>query len=46
MENLQVSYELVKEEYDEDLAEELVSELKELISGMNDFELQLLLSEP
>ncbi|MCM3773124.1 MULTISPECIES: peptide chain release factor 2 [Priestia] len=45
-ENLQVSYELVKEEYDEDLAEELVGELKELISGMNDFELQLLLSEP
>lgn len=45
-ENLQISHELVKEEYDEDLAEELVSELKELISGMNDFELQLLLSEP
>lgn len=32
-------YEFVKEEYDEDLVEELVSELKEFILGMNDFEL-------
>jgi len=44
-ENLQLTYELVKEEEDEDLQGELVSELKELVSQLNDFELQLLLSE-
>jgi peptide chain release factor 2 len=45
-ENLQVSYELVKEEFDEELANELASELKELTAALNKFELQLLLSEP
>ncbi|MCM3004552.1 peptide chain release factor 2 [Priestia koreensis] len=45
-ENLQVSYELVKEEYDEELAAELETEIKELSAGVNDFELQLLLSAP
>lgn len=45
-ENLQVTLELLKEEPDEELQEELVSELKELSSQMNEFELQLLLSEP
>ncbi len=44
-ENLQLTYELVKEEEDEDLQGELVSEMKELVSQLNDFELQLLLSE-
>lgn len=44
-ENLQLTYELVKEEEDEDLQDELVSEMKELVSQLNDFELQLLLSE-
>ncbi len=45
-ENLQVSYELIKEEPDEDLQEELESELKTLTKELNEFELQLLLSEP
>ncbi len=45
-ENLDVTYELVKEEYDEDLKNELESEVKELTKQMNDFELQLLLSDP
>jgi len=44
-ENLQLTYELVKEEDDEDLREELVTEIKDLVSKLNDFELQLLLSE-
>ncbi|MFA9558948.1 peptide chain release factor 2 [Evansella sp. AB-rgal1] len=45
-EDLEVSYELVKEEGDEELAEELTSGVKELLKEVNDFELQLLLSEP
>ncbi|KKI89225.1 peptide chain release factor 2 [Bacillus sp. SA1-12] len=45
-ENLQLTYDLVKEEQDDDLQEELVSELKDLVGLLNDFELQLLLSEP
>lgn len=45
-ENLQVSYELIKEEPDDDLQAELESELKSLTKEMNEFELQLLLSEP
>jgi peptide chain release factor 2 len=44
-ENLQLTYELVKEEEDEDMQGELASELKELVGQLNDFELQLLLSE-
>jgi peptide chain release factor 2 len=44
-ENLQLTYELVKEEEDADLQEELVSEITDLVSKLNDFELQLLLSE-
>ncbi|APH03600.1 peptide chain release factor 2 [Bacillus weihaiensis] len=44
-ENLQLTYELVKEEEDEDLLAELEPELKDLVSQLNDFELQLLLSE-
>lgn len=36
----------LKEEYDEDLHEELESEVKGLIQEMNEYELQLLLSDP
>ncbi|MCF6410164.1 peptide chain release factor 2 [Pseudalkalibacillus salsuginis] len=45
-ENLEVSYELVKEEEDEDLRTELEHELKELSKQLSEFELTLLLSEP
>ncbi|MBS4195458.1 peptide chain release factor 2 [Lederbergia citri] len=45
-ENLELTHELVKEENDPDLEKELESELQELITRLNDFELQLLLSEP
>ena len=45
-ENLDLTFELVKEEKDEELQAELESELKDLTSQFNDFELQLLLSEP
>ncbi|AUB66198.1 MULTISPECIES: peptide chain release factor 2 [Bacillus] len=45
-ENLEVTHELLKEEYDEDLHEELESEVKGLIQEMNEYELQLLLSDP
>ncbi|MFJ7639466.1 peptide chain release factor 2 [Peribacillus sp. NPDC097264] len=44
-ENLDLTYELVKEENDEDLMTELVEEITILSQKMNDFELQLLLSE-
>ncbi len=45
-ENLEVSYELVKEENDQELLEELIEELQSLRNQLNDFELQILLSEP
>ena len=45
-EDLEVSYELVKEDGDKELEEELQSGVKELVGELNDFELQLLLSEP
>ncbi|AXI39101.1 MAG: peptide chain release factor 2 [Bacillaceae bacterium] len=45
-ENLQVTYELIKEEPDDDLQRELESELKKLTKELNNFELQLLLNEP
>ncbi|API94337.1 peptide chain release factor 2 [Virgibacillus sp. 6R] len=44
--NLEVSYELVKEENDQELLEELIEELQSLRNQLNDFELQILLSEP
>jgi peptide chain release factor 2 len=44
-ENLDVTYELVKEESDEELQAELEEELQQLTSRLNQFELQLLLSE-
>ncbi len=45
-ENLLLTHELVKEEPDVELQKELVQEIKELVKNMNEFELQLLLSEP
>ncbi|MGG0720455.1 peptide chain release factor 2 [Robertmurraya massiliosenegalensis] len=45
-ENLELTYELVKEENDEELLAELISEMQELVKRMNAYELQLLLSEP
>jgi peptide chain release factor 2 len=45
-ENLEVTYELLKEELDEDFQKELVQEVKELTKKLNQFELQLLLNEP
>ena len=44
-ENLEISYELVKEESDEELQTELEEELVKLTTRLNEFELQLLLSE-
>ncbi|MCC2251058.1 peptide chain release factor 2 [Virgibacillus sp. AGTR] len=46
LDNLEVSYELVKEENDAELFEDLTKDLHELRIQMNNFELQLLLSEP
>lgn len=46
LENMEVSYELVKEENDQELFEDLQSELQEFKEQVNKFELQLLLSEP
>ncbi len=43
-ENLEVSYELVKEENDQELFEELEVEIKDLKKSLNDFERTLLLS--
>jgi peptide chain release factor 2 len=44
-ENLEVTLELVKEENDAELHEELENELNDLVKRLNEFELQLLLSE-
>ncbi|WP_301550489.1 peptide chain release factor 2 [Guptibacillus hwajinpoensis] len=44
-ENLEVSYELVKEENDQELFEDLEVEIKDLKKTVNQFELTLLLSE-
>ncbi|TDQ36946.1 peptide chain release factor 2 (bRF-2) [Aureibacillus halotolerans] len=45
-ENQQISYELVKEEDDEELRLDLEKELTQLNKDFNEFELELLLSEP
>ncbi|WP_458411872.1 peptide chain release factor 2 [Schinkia sp. CFF1] len=45
-ENLEVTHELLKEEEDEDLKKDLEKEIKSLTEDVNQFELQLLLSEP
>lgn len=44
-ENLEMTLELLREEADEELQEELGKEMKEFTAKMNDFELQMLLSE-
>ncbi|WML59066.1 peptide chain release factor 2 [Neobacillus sp. PS2-9] len=44
-ENLELTYELVKEENDEELRNELEEELQQLSGRLSQFELQLLLSE-
>lgn len=46
LENLEVSYELVKEEDDAELFEDLQQDLKRVIEQFNEFELEILLSEP
>src|SRR5699024_6183233 len=46
MDNLNVSYELVKEENDRELFEEMEEETEKLQKKISDFELQMLLSEP
>ncbi|HLR62371.1 MAG TPA: peptide chain release factor 2 [Lentibacillus sp.] len=46
LENLEVSYELVKEENDRELFADLEKDLTELQKEMNNFELLMLLSEP
>ncbi|MFA1821354.1 peptide chain release factor 2 [Virgibacillus oceani] len=46
LDNVEVSYELVKEENDQELFDELQSEITGLKEAINDFELQMLLSEP
>lgn len=46
LENLELTYELVKEENDAELQEDLESELKDFTKRVNQFELQLLLNEP
>src|SRR5690625_2157592 len=45
-ENVEVLYELVKEENDQDLYSELDQEVSLLRNDLNDFELEMLLSEP
>lgn len=45
-ENIDLTFELIKEEPDESLQEDLETELKELTGRLNKFELELLLSEP
>ena len=45
-ENMDLTYELVKEENDAELQSDLEKELTELTTRLNQFELQLLLSEP
>ncbi len=46
LEDSSALYEMVKEEYDEELMEELNSEAEDLVKVMNEFELEMLLSEP
>ncbi|KGP73574.1 peptide chain release factor 2 [Pontibacillus yanchengensis Y32] len=45
-ENLEVSHELVKEEQDDELHKELEEDVKKLRKSLDEFELQMLLSEP
>ena len=45
-EDLETTYELLKEEFDEELAVECETEMKKLIESLNTFELELLLNDP
>ena len=45
-EELELAYELIKEEPDEELQKDLEENLKEFTGRLNEFELQLLLSGP
>ncbi len=44
--DMEVSYELVKEENDKELYEDLNTEMEAFLQSINEFELQMLLSEP
>lgn len=46
LDDLEVSYELVKEENDQELFAELDQDISDLRTAVNNFELQMLLSEP
>jgi peptide chain release factor 2 len=46
LENLEVSYELIKEEADEELFDDLNEQLETFMEKTNEFELEMLLSEP
>lgn len=46
LENLEVSYELVKEEEDDELRSDLEEEVQQLLKDLDQFELDILLSEP
>ncbi len=46
LEDLEVSYELVKEEADEELFQDLNDQLEDFLVKISDFELEMLLSEP
>lgn len=46
VDDIEVTYELMKEEYDEELFAELEENVNQLQKLMNDFELELLLSDP
>ena len=45
-ENLELTHELLKEEPDAELEKDMVAEMKEFMKSLDEFELQLLLSEP
>lgn len=46
LEDLEISFELIKEENDEELLDELIHDLDPFRKKINEFELELLLSEP
>ncbi|PPA70220.1 peptide chain release factor 2 [Jeotgalibacillus proteolyticus] len=45
-ENLELTHELLKDEPDAELEKDMVAEMKEFMKSLDEFELQLLLSEP
>ncbi|WP_132372622.1 peptide chain release factor 2 [Melghiribacillus thermohalophilus] len=46
LENIEATFELIKEEDDPELRQELEEEVKDLTKALNEFELQIMLSEP